>query len=330
MQTALLVGFDPRDVVADRPHLPALFLQSRRRDEHREIRFSARARERRRNVGLFAPRIFYAKDQHVFGHPAFVAGHVGGDAQRETLFAEQRVAAVARAVGPDLARLGKVHDVFFAIAGPRHVLLPLRKRRPDRVHTRHDAFFVLIDLLKHRQADSGHNAHVDDHVGRVGQLHAELRQRRPHRTHAEGQHIHRAPCHAALEERLQLFTHLKRIFPIIRRARRFPGQRTDKRAVFDARHVGRVGPRVITTGPKLIVEFLKRATLHHLRAQRVVFLLRAVDPVNRRRLGEFRHLGDPLEQVGVFAERLRGRARFHKEETVFATFGPVNRKPGPT
>jgi hypothetical protein len=48
----------------------------------------------------------------VFGQPAFVARHVRGDAQSEALLAEQGVAAVAGTVGPDLAGLGVVHDVF--------------------------------------------------------------------------------------------------------------------------------------------------------------------------------------------------------------------------
>jgi hypothetical protein len=46
------------------------------------------------------------EDQHVLGHPALVAGDDRRDPQRERLLAEQRVAAVARAVGPDLAVSG--------------------------------------------------------------------------------------------------------------------------------------------------------------------------------------------------------------------------------
>ena len=41
----------------------------------------------------------------MLGQPAFVARHVRGDAQRKAFLAEQRVAAVARAVGPDFAGL---------------------------------------------------------------------------------------------------------------------------------------------------------------------------------------------------------------------------------
>jgi hypothetical protein len=60
----------------------------------------------------------------VLGHPAFVAGDVGGDAEGEALLAEQGVAAVAGAVGPDLAGLGEVDDVLLVVAGPGDVGLP--------------------------------------------------------------------------------------------------------------------------------------------------------------------------------------------------------------
>ena len=113
---------DPGDVVADGRDLPAF--EARRRDQHREVGLAARARERRADVGLLAVRRGHAEDQHVLGEPALLVPHHRRDAQREALLAEQRVAAVARAERPDLARLGKMHDVLvLAVAGPRHVAL---------------------------------------------------------------------------------------------------------------------------------------------------------------------------------------------------------------
>ena len=75
------------------------------------------------------------EDQHVLGDPALVARHRRRDPQREALLAEQGVAAVARAVRPDLARLGEVHDVLVVgVAGPRHVVGALLERGvPDLV-----------------------------------------------------------------------------------------------------------------------------------------------------------------------------------------------------
>ena len=95
------VGFDPRDVVADGPDLPAI--EAFGRDHHGEVGFAAGAGEGCGDVGLFGlaffvGRRFDADDEHVFGHPAFVAGDVGGDAKGEAFFAEECVAAVAAAV----------------------------------------------------------------------------------------------------------------------------------------------------------------------------------------------------------------------------------------
>jgi hypothetical protein len=119
---AVLAGFDPRDVVADAGDFPALLLEVGRRDEHGEIRLAARAREGGGDVGFLAGRIFHAEDQHVFRHPAFVARHGRGDAERETFLAEQRVAAVARAEAHDEAFFGEMRDVsVLGIARPRHV-----------------------------------------------------------------------------------------------------------------------------------------------------------------------------------------------------------------
>src|SRR5207253_9852834 len=57
------------------------------------------------DIALLARRCLDAEDQHVLREPAFVARHHGGDAQREAFLPEKRVAAVARAKGPDLPRL---------------------------------------------------------------------------------------------------------------------------------------------------------------------------------------------------------------------------------
>ena len=87
------IGLDPGDVVADGPDLPAF--EAFGRNHHGEVGFAAGAGERGGNVSLFALRALDAENEHVLGHPAFVAGDVGGDAQREAFLAEQRVAAVA-------------------------------------------------------------------------------------------------------------------------------------------------------------------------------------------------------------------------------------------
>ena len=60
-------------------------------------------------------------------------GHRRGDAQRVALLAQQRVAAVARAVGPDLTGLREVGDVFLGIARPRHIGLAGLQWRTHRM-----------------------------------------------------------------------------------------------------------------------------------------------------------------------------------------------------
>src|SRR3546814_17032929 len=60
-------------------------------------------------MGL-ARRILDAEDEHVLGQPTLAARLVRGDAQRVALLAQQRVAAVARAVGLDAELVREVHD----------------------------------------------------------------------------------------------------------------------------------------------------------------------------------------------------------------------------
>ena len=248
-QAAVVVGLDPGDVVADGPDLPAF--EAFGRNQHGEIGFAAGAGEGGGDVGLLALRIFHAEDQHVLGHPAFVARDVRGDAQREALLAEQRVAAVAGAVRPDLARLREMNDVLFLIAGPRHVLLPGLERRAHACACRgRRASSSLSISSKDRQADARHDAHVHHDVGRIGQLHADLRHGRTDRAHAERQHVHGAAAHGAVEQPLELPAHLERVHPVVGGAGGVFRKRADEGAVLDARHIAGVGARVVTAGPE--------------------------------------------------------------------------------
>ena len=206
---------NPGDVVADRPDFPAV--EALRRNHHGEVGLAAGAGKGRGHVGLFAFGALHADDEHVLGHPALVARDVGGDAQGEALLAQQRVAAVARAVGPDLARFREVDDVFLVVAGPGNIGFAGRERHADAMHAGDDALHVAVDLAEDGQADAGHDPHVHDDVRRIGELDADLRHRRADRAHAEGQHIHGAAAHGAAKKILQLLAHLERVFPVIGR-----------------------------------------------------------------------------------------------------------------
>src|SRR5438105_1867635 len=83
-KTAGRAGFHPGDVVADGPDFPAGILRGR--NEHGEICFAACAREGGGDVGFFAFGRFDAEDEHVFGHPTFMAREVGADAEGEAFF----------------------------------------------------------------------------------------------------------------------------------------------------------------------------------------------------------------------------------------------------
>ena len=198
-QHALRVLLDPGDVVADRGHLPAF--QLFRRHQHGEVGLAAGAREGGAEIGPLAGRRVDAHDQHMLGEPAFVARHHRGDAQRETLLAEQRIAAVARSVRPDLVGLGEVDDVLaadVALAGPGRVLLPRRERSADRMHAGDER--AVAEHVEHGAAHARHDPHVDHDIGTVGDLHADLGDRRAERPHAERDDVHRAAAHAAVEE----------------------------------------------------------------------------------------------------------------------------------
>ncbi len=192
VEPAVLAESHPGDVVTDGLGAPA-------RDgglQHREVGLAARRRERRGDEVRLVLRRDQLEDQHVLGEPALVVRHRRGDPQRVALLAQQRVAAVAGAVAPDLAGLGEVGDVLGVVARPRHVLLAGLQRRADRVQ-RLDEEPVVADLVQRGLAHPGHGAHRDHDVLGVGDLHAELGILGVERTHAERDDAHGAAAHAS-------------------------------------------------------------------------------------------------------------------------------------
>ena len=184
------------------------------------------------------------------------------------------------------------------------------------MHAGDDALFVLVDFLEHRQADARHDAHVDNDVGRIRELDADLRHRAADRAHAERQHIHRAARHAAVEEVAELLPHFVGLDPVVRRARPILRVRADERAVLDAGDVAGVAARVIAAGPVLFIQLDERAAGDQQVAQLVVFLLRTVHPVDGGGPAKLDHFLDPAQQMLVLAERFRGKAFLHRGSTV--------------
>ena len=174
-----------------------------------------------------------------------------------------------------------------------------RERGADGVHAGDDALLVLVDLGEDGGADAGHDAHVDDGVGGVGELHADLRHGRADGAHGVGQNVHGAAAHAAAEELLELLAHDEGVFPVVGGAGVVFGEGADEGAVFDAGDVVGGGAGVEAAGPELLVEAGEGAGGDELVAEVVVFGLGAVDPVDGVGLAEVGHLFDPADEVLV-------------------------------
>ena len=236
VEPAVLAEAHPADVVADGLGLPA----GDGRLQHGEVGLAAGAREGGGDVVLMVFRRGQLQDQHVLGQPSLVAGHDRGDAQRVALLAQQGVAAIARAIGPDLAAFGVVDDVLGLVAGPGHVLLTGRQRRAEGVDGG-DEEAVIADGLQRGLAHARHHPHGDGHIGAVGDLDAQRGDLRAQRPHAERHHIQGAAAHRALEQGLQRFAHLGRIGPVVGRAGVDLLLRADEGAALHARHVLGIG-----------------------------------------------------------------------------------------
>ena len=141
------------------------------------------------------------EDQHVLGQPALVAGHHAGDAQGVALLAEQRVAAVPGAEGPDRPLLGELHDVLGVVARPGTSAWPSSSGMPTECRAGTKAAGVeLLHPAQHVGAHPGHHAHRDGDVRRVGDLDAEHRLLGLEVAHHERDDVHRAALHAAVVE----------------------------------------------------------------------------------------------------------------------------------
>ena len=63
---------------------------------------------------------------------------------------------------------------------------------------------LLVDLGEDGRADARHDAHVDDDIGGVGELNADLRHGRADRAHGEGKDVHGAAAHGAVKSCLSV------------------------------------------------------------------------------------------------------------------------------
>ncbi len=308
----VVVRLDPGDVVAYGPDLPTI--EAGWGNEHGEVGFAAGGGESSGDVGLLGAALrvgggFDADNKHVLSHPALVAGDVGGDAEGEALFAEERVATVAGAVGPNFAGFGEVDDVLGVIGGPGDILLAGREWGSDTVEAGDYALFVLVDFRVDGSTDAGHDAHVDYGVGGVGELDADLRHGGADWTHGEGHDVHGAAAHGAFEEGFQLLAHDEGVFPVVGGTGVVFGEGADVGAVFDAGYVIRGGAGVEAAGPERGVKGGEGAGFDEAILEPGVFGVGTVEPVDASGLAQVGHLFDPADEVAVGGWRGGGLRR---------------------
>ena len=251
----------------------------------------------------------HAQDEHVLGQPALATGgaacslfaHVGGDAQRKALLAQQRVATVARTIRPDFAGLGVVHDVFGAgVARPGgFVFFTSSQRRAHGVHAGHK-LAIGAQHVKHSFAHAGHDLLVHHHVGAVAQLYADVADVRAQRAHRKRHHVQGATGHAAVKQGVQGGAHLRGFHPVVGGACVFFFGRADVGAVFHTGHVRRVGASQEGVGALGRIKLFEGARRDQFGAKAIVFFLGSVAPVNVGGLAQGGHFGDPGDQLGVF------------------------------
>ena len=221
---------------------------------------------------------------------------------------EQRVAAVARAERPDLARLGEVHDpLLVGVARPRR-----RRPRPARAARRPSA----------RRARTRRRAPSTSSAAWPARVIVRML------TATYGESVISTPMYESGEpsgpmlngttymvrpriEPRNSSSSLARIsagaFQLLVGPASTSLGRADEGAVLDPGDVARVGVRPVRAGPLRRVELGEGAGVDQLLAQELVLRVGAVEPVDGVRLAELDHLVDPREQSGVTGGGLHER-----------------------
>ena len=193
----------------------------------------------------------------MLGHPILLFTEKAGDAEGHAFFAEQRVAPVAGAEAPDGVVDGEVADkaaLGIAVA--------------DAVETFGEVglgFGVnsvasnVGELSPGDFAHTGHDSHADGDVDGVGNLHADAGQGRANGAHDEGNDIHRAAGHAAIEEAAELGIGGLGFHPIVGGSGPVLAGGADERELFAAGDIVGVAAMEVAVGELLLVESDKRA-----------------------------------------------------------------------
>src|ERR1700719_2013569 len=191
-----------------------------------------------------------------------------------------------------------VFAVDVAVARPRHVLLSWFERRAHRVRTRNEEA-VAAERIEHSLSHAGHDPHIDDDIGAIGELHADLGNGRADRPHAERDDVHRTAGHAAVEQPAQGRAHFSRWRPVVSGADVVLVGCANEGPVLDPAHVGRVRSGQIGIWALLRTEANERTGVDHHLTQPVVLLLASISPDDLVGLAQRRHFANPVAQLAV-------------------------------
>ena len=122
----------------------------------------------------------------MFCHPAFTAAEIRTDPQRETLLTEQHIPAVVGAHGNDCVIVRKMRDVTAIGVHVQHAMQAAIE------------IVAVAKLFVGYPAHSRHDPHAQHHVEGIGQLDADLGERRAGRSHEVGDDVHRATAHGSV------------------------------------------------------------------------------------------------------------------------------------
>ena len=257
---------DPGDVVADAPDLVALVSVSLGRDKHGKVGLAAGGRECRADIFDFALRILEAEDKHMLSLPALFPALIGSYTKSKALLAEEDVSAVSGVDGDDGVILRELADITLLGVD---VAAAVQSANP---------VVAVAQSIHNLLADSRHDSHVENDIDGVGQLNANLRERRADRTHRIRDNIHCSALIAVSGYIVEHLISLNGIHPVVGRTCLIRALGADECAVLNTRNIVGLGSVKQASGEEILVELGHLAGLACLGAQSVKLLLAAVDP----------------------------------------------------
>jgi hypothetical protein len=132
---------------------------------------------------------------------------------------------------------------------------------------------VLAEHVERRLPHPRHHPHRGRDIGRVGELDADVGDRRAERAHRERHDIHRAPAHRPGEQLAEHLAHLSGLAPVVGRTRVGLLLGADERPVLHPRDVGRIRQRQVGVGVLGLRQALERSRVDEYLCQLVELLV---------------------------------------------------------